>query len=261
MNPLDFVGTPDWRSAVLAVAFALPWLLLLVGRWLRRPWVWVVIVLGAALFPVSIGWIQVPIQQAINALYVQHVPPETLQRYALLAAVPLVLIAGLVQEVVKFIDAVGGLFLIRARHVPAVGLALGAAAGAGYGAMEAFWVFNQIFAAGFTWATVQLGGIAALAGFIERFFTVMFHTAVVALAAYGYATRRPWRYLLLAIALHTLVDYLVPLLQYGVITSVETQILVGLVSAAAMVAALWVGWRVRHVSGSVDSDSPAPPLQ
>jgi hypothetical protein len=249
MSPVDFVGTPDWRSAVLAVVLALPWLVLLAGGWLKRPWVWAVAIVGAVLFPLSIAWVQVPIQQGINALYVRDVPLETLQRYVLLAAVPVILIAGLVQEVVKFGDAVAGLFLVRTRRIPAAGLALGAAAGAGYGAMEAFWVFNQIFAAGFTWATVQLGGIAALAGFIERFFTVMFHTAVVALAAYGYAIRRPWRYLLLAIALHALVDYLVPVLQYRVITSVETEVLVGLVSAATMVAALWVRRRVRHTAG------------
>jgi uncharacterized membrane protein YhfC len=249
MSPLAFVGTPDWRSAVLAIAFAAPWLLLLAGRWLRRPWVWAVVLVGAVLFPVSIAWVQVPIQQGINALYLQNVAPERLQRYVLLAAVPVIFIAGLVQEVAKYGGAVGGLFLVHARRVPTAGLALGAAAGAGYGAMEAFWVFSQIFAAGFTWATVQLGGVAALAAFIERFFTVMFHTAVAALAAYGYAIRRPWRYLLLAIVLHTLVDYMVPLLQSGAITTVETEVIVALVSAATMVAALWVRWRARHVTG------------
>jgi hypothetical protein len=253
MSPLDFVGTPDWRSAIIAIAFAVTWLLLLAGRWLRRPWVWVAVIVGAVLFPLSIAWVQVPIQQGINTLYLQNVAPETLQRYVLLAAVPVILIAGLVQEVAKFGDAVGGLFLVHARRVPAAGLALGAAAGAGYGAMEAFWVFNQIFAAGFTWATVQLGGIAALIGFIERFFTVMFHTAVAALAAYGYTIKRPWRYLLLAIALHTLVDYLVPLLQQGVITAAETEAFVGLVSVAAMAATLWVRWRVGHSTGHTDA--------
>jgi hypothetical protein len=42
---------------------------------------------------------------------------------------------------------------------------------------------------------------------------------------------------------------MVPLLQSGAITTVETEVIVALVSAATMVAALWVRWRARHVTG------------
>jgi hypothetical protein len=251
MNLLSFVGIPDWRSALLALAFAASWLVLLVGRRLRSFWVWVVFVAGALLFPPSIAWVQVPIQQAINSLYVRTVPMETLQHYLLLVGVPVVFLAGLVQEVVKVADAVTGLYLVRARHSAQAGLALGAAAGAGYGAAEAFWVFNQVFASGFTWATVQLGGVAALLPFVERFFTVMFHTGVVSLPAYGYATGRPWRYLLLAIGLHTLNDYLVILLQAKLLNTNGLEMATALISVGTLSAALWLRARLR----SSDRDS------
>jgi hypothetical protein len=249
VNPLDFVGTPDWLSAVLALAFAAPWLVLLAGRWLRRFWVWVVVVASAVLFPLSIAWVQVPIQQGINVLYANYLSTEAISRYLALIGLPLVLIAGLVQEVVKFGVAVAGLHLVRARGSPQGGLALGAASGAGYGAMEAFWTFNTIFASGFTWATVQLAGPVALLGFVERVFAVMFHVGVASLAAYGYAIRRPWRYLLLAIVLHTLADYMVVLLQAQLLNVVEVEIVVAIIAVATMSACLWIRARLRASSG------------
>jgi hypothetical protein len=246
LNLLTFVGAPDWRSAVLALAFAAPWLILLAGRWLRNFWVWVILVVGALLFPLSIAWVQVPIQRAINALYLRALPLETIQRYLFIAGVPPVLVAGLVQEAVKFGDAVAGLYLVREPRSPRAGLAMGAAAGAGYGAMEAFWVFNQIFASGFTWATVQLGGVAALLGFIERFFTVMFHTSIAALAGYGFASGRPGRYLLLAILVHALTDYLAILLQAKLLSTAPLEAMVYIIAVSTLAAALWLRSRVER---------------
>jgi hypothetical protein len=248
MNPLDFVGTPDWRSAVLALAFAAPWLVLLAGRWLRRLWAWAAVVASAVLFPLSIAWVQVPIQRGINALYANYLPAEAVSRYLALIGLPLVLIAGLVQEVAKFGVAVAGLHLVHARGSPRGGLALGAASGAGYGAMEAFWTLNTVFAAGFTWATVQLAGPGALLSFVERFFAVMFHIGVASVAAYGYAIRRPWRYLLLAIVLHTLADYVVILLQAQLLNVAELEIVVAVIAVATLSAALWIRGRLRASS-------------
>jgi hypothetical protein len=253
MSPLDFVGVPDWRSAILTLAFAAPWLILLAGRWLRHIWVWLAVALGALLFPLSIAWVQVPIQQAINSLWLRTLPVETIQHYLLLTGLPVVFVAGLVQELTKYGDAVAGLYLVRDSHSPRAGLALGAAAGAGYGVMEAFWLLNQIFASGFTWATVQLGGVSALVGFIERFFAVMFHIGVASLAAYGYATRRPWRYLLVAIGLHTLDDYLVILLQAKLLGVAGLELAAGLIAVGALSAALWLRARPRTPSGGARS--------
>jgi hypothetical protein len=54
---------------------------------------------------------------------------------------------------------------------------MGALVGAGYGVIEAQWLMNAIFAAGFSLGMVSTYGLIVLAGFWERFFTIAFHTA------------------------------------------------------------------------------------
>jgi uncharacterized membrane protein YhfC len=248
LSPLDFVGIPHWLSAVLALLFVAPWLALLAGRRLRRPWLWGIVALGVVLFPVSIAWIQVPIQQGLNKLWVSQFPTQTIERFLLLFAVPSIIVSGLVQETVKFAIGVVGLTLTRERRTPRAGLAMGAAAGAGYGGMEAFWIFNQIFAAGFTVGTIQLGGIGALVGFIERFFAVMFHIGVASLSTYGYASGRPWRFLLIAIGLHSLTNYSAVLLQAGLLSVTGIEIVLAIIAAATVAAALWIRSRLNSAS-------------
>jgi RsiW-degrading membrane proteinase PrsW (M82 family) len=248
LSPLDFVGVPDWRSAVLALIFACPWLLLLAGRRLKSPWLWGCVAMGVLFFPISIAWIQVPIQRALNVLWMSLFPVATIQQYVLLFGIPSIIVAGLVQEMVKFLIGVAGLYLINERKTPRAGLALGAAVGAGYGAMEAFWVFNQIFAAGFTLGTIQLSGITALLGFIERFFTVMFHTGAASLSTYGYASGRPWRFLLLAIGLHSLTDYMAVPLRTGLISVGWVEIVIAVISVVTISAAFWIRARLNRSS-------------
>lgn len=245
MNPLNFVGHPDWRSALLAILLATPWFLLLVRRRIRISWIWVVLLAGIVVFPLSIAYIQVPIQNGINSLYARNLSNDLMQKYLLLIGMPVIIVSGFVQEVVKFVIAVIGQRLSRDVKTGRSGLAFGAASGAGFGGMEAFWVFNQIFATGITLATIQLLGISALYGFIERVFTVIFHISVAALSTYGYTTGRPWRYLLLAIFLHSLTNYFVLPLQVGVLS---TEIVEGIIAAIAIITlgtALWLNHRAN----------------
>ncbi len=247
MSPLNFIGIPDWRSAVLALIFAAPWLVLLAGQRLKRPWLWAMVVLGVVLFPLSIAWVQVPIQRGLNVLWLNYFPTATIQRYVLLFGIPSLIVASLVQEMAKMGIGMLGLYLTGERQTPSAGLAMGAAAGAGYGGMEAFWIFNQIFAAGFTLGTIQLGGISALLGFIERFFGVMFHIGSASLSTYGYASGRPWRFLLLAVGLHTLTNYTVLLLQAKVLSTVGVEIVIAIIAVATISAALWIRNRLTRV--------------
>lgn len=259
-NPLEFVGRPDWRSAVLAAIFVAPWLILLAGKWLRRWQTWVVLVAGIVLFPLTIAWIQVPIQQALSALYLNTLPIETIGRFALLLSIPLVLVSGLVQEAVKFGIGVAGLHLADERRDSRAGLAMGAAAGAGYGGIEAFWVFNMIFGAGFSLATVQLAGPLALAGFVERFFTVMFHISLAAISTYGYATGRPWPFLLLAIVVHSLANYIAVLAQAGLVGIVATEVILALIALTTLAWALWLRARSRpELPAETEFDEGAEP--
>mgnify|MGYP005842296513 CR=1 FL=1 len=237
---LGFYRGWDWRAALLATLFTLPWLALLAWRRLGQRWLWLAVVAGAALFGVSIGWVQTPIQLGLNALWLGSLGVPTAQRYALLLALPSLLAGSLVQEGTKLLVAAGSLRLARAERTGEAGLALGAAAGAGYGGFEAFWTMNTIFSVGLTWATVQLGGPLVLLGYLERFFAVPFHIGAVALSGYGYATGRTWRFLLLAVGLHTAVNYGALATRYGLVDPLAVEGIVALGATAAMTLALWV---------------------
>jgi hypothetical protein len=254
MNPLTFVGQPDWRSALLAVLLAAPWFLLLVRKRIRIGWIWVVFLAGIVLFPLSIAYIQVPIQNGINTLYANNLSNETLQKYLLLVGIPLVIVSGLVQETVKFVIAVIGQRVSGDAKTGRSGLAFGAASGAGYGGMEAFWVFNQIFAAGITLATVQLLGITALYGFIERIFTVMFHIGAAAISTYGYTTGRPWRYLLLAIFLHSLTNYFILPLQAGLLSLYIVEGILAVIAIGTIGTALWLNSKAKSADVPLPED-------
>jgi len=247
MDPRAFIGLPDWRSALLAALFALPWLVLL-GRGTLRRWpLWLAVAGGVLLFPFSIAWVQAPIQQGLNLLWLRLLDVAAIQQWLLAVAVPSIAVSGLVQESAKLLVAVGALALLGKRE-PRAGLALGAAAGAGYGGIEAFWVLNQVFASGFTWGTVQLYGLGALLGFVERFFAVPFHIGSAALAGYGLATGRPWRFLLLAIGLHAAVNYTIVLMQAGLIGALAIEVIAALIAAATIATALWLRRRAAPVA-------------
>jgi RsiW-degrading membrane proteinase PrsW (M82 family) len=243
MDPLSFYANPDWRSAILAAAFTLPWLALLARGYLRSRWLWLAVVAAAILFPFSIAWIQVPIQSLVLALL-----GTSINRYLLLAGLPIVFVSGLVQESIKLLVAIGCMRFFGRRQEALTGLAFGAASGAGYGGFEAFWVFNSIFASGITLAAVQLAGPLALLGFVERFFAVLFHVGAAALSGYGYATGRVWRFLFLAIALHTLANYSILVNEAGLIGSIGIEIWAAVISIATIGAALWLHWRLAHTT-------------
>ncbi len=245
-NPLTFVGLPDWRSALLAALFTLPWLLILGRGQLRRWQTWGALVAAAVLFPISLAWVQAPIEQGLNLLWSRVLDAAAIQRYLLAVGVPTMVVTGLVQESVKLLIAVVALRLLGATRRPLAGLAVGAAAGAGYGGFEAFWVFNQVFAAGVTWATVQLAGVGALLSLIERFVAVPFHVGATALAGYGYASGRPWRFLLLAIVLHSAMNYSAVLLQAGLLSMVGLEIWTVVLTVPTIGLAFWLRRRAAR---------------
>jgi hypothetical protein len=116
-------------------------------------------------------------------------------------------------------------------------------AGAGLGIFEAVWAHNSMFAAGWTWQAVQVGGLVALGGFWERFFAIAFHIAVSALAGYGLARGKVWQFYLIASVLHAIINYGVILLQKGYFTVIQIEIYVAVISVLLTAVALWLRWR------------------
>ena len=157
--------------------------------------------------------------------------------------IPVVLLSGLVQEGAKLLPSVV-YWWHKGRNIdPKLGLSIGAMAGAGFGIFEAQWIHNTIFASGWSWEWVELHGVMALAGFWERFFAIAFHIAVCALAGWGLAKGWGWQFYLLVSFLHFLMNYSVLFFHKGIITLLQTQILIAIFAAIIFGVALWLRWR------------------
>ena len=170
-------------------------------------------------------------------------------RRLLLFGIPQILLSGLVQEGAKLVPIVLYWWREGKNLDPKLGLAVGAVAGAGFGAFEAQWVHNTIFASGWSWEAVQAGGLVALAPFWERFFAIAAHTAFSALAGYGLAKGKGWQFYLLASCLHALLNYSVLLLQSGALSMIQVEIYIASVALAVTAWALWLRWRKPAVTG------------
>lgn len=227
----------------LAIAFGAVWLAGYRPPLFKKPWLWAVLVGSAFLTPVAICFIQVPLQiwagQALTHFWSQ----EVLVKWILLAAIPQMLIGGLVQEGAKLVPVVVYWWRSGKNLDPKLGLVIGAVAGAGFAILEAQWVHNQIFASGWTWAWVQSDGFLGLTYFWERFFTVAAHIAFSALAGYGLAKGRGWQFYLIASGLHALLNYSAVLLYAELFTDVQVEIYIAVLAALVTAWALWLRWR------------------
>lgn len=201
-----------------------------------------VFISSAILTLAAVSFIQIPLQawcgQALNHFW----SLETLQRWMLLSGIPAILLSGLVQEAAKLVPP---LVYMRWRRPEGAKLALiiGAISGAGFGIFEAQWALNTIFAAGWSWGTVELLGFQALLGFWERFFAVAFHIAATAIAVYGLFKGKWWQFYLLASFLHAFLNYGVVLMQGGYVTALQVEIYIAVVALATVAIALWLRWR------------------
>jgi len=227
----------------LAIAFGAVWLAGYRPPLFKKPWLWAVLVSSAFLTLAAVCFIQIPLQtwagQALNHFWSQ----EVLMRWILLAAIPAILLTGLVQEGAKMVPVVVYWRRSGKNIDPKLGLVIGAMAGAGFAIFEAQWAHNLIFASGWTWAAVQAGGFMALLGFWERFFTVAGHIAFSALAGYGLARGWGWQFYLIASVLHAVLNYSIVLVQAGTLNVLNAEIYIAAVAVAVTAWALWLRWR------------------
>lgn len=227
----------------LAVAFGAVWFAPYWTPILKKPWAWAVLASSAFLSWAAVSFIQIPLQfwsgQALNHFWSQ----EVLLRWVLLTAIPGILLSGLVQEGAKLIPVVTYWWRSGKSIDPKLGLVIGAVAGLGLGIFEAVWVHNTLFATGWSWEAVQTGGVVALAGFWERFFTVALHIGMSALAGYGLAKGWGWQFYLLASFLHAFANYSAVLFHSGLITIIQVEIFVAVWAMLVTGGALRLRWR------------------
>ena len=227
----------------LAVVFGAVWFAAYWTPILKKPWAWAVLAAGAFLTWAAVAFIQIPLQfwtgQALGHFWSQ----EVLMSWLLLAAVPGILLSGLVQEGSKLMPVVIYWWRKGRSIDPKLGLAIGAVAGLGFGVFEAQWAHNYIFASGWNWETVQINGLIALAPFWERFFAVAFHIAASALTGYGLAKGWGWQFYLIAAFLHSFLNYSAVLFGTGVMTIVQVEIYIAVIAVLVTAVVLWLRWR------------------
>ncbi len=229
---LSWFAHPSATGIALAIVFGIIWLFAYLPPLFKRYVLWLVLVVSAFFTLTAVAFVQIPLQIFVGKILSAFFSNETITHWLLLAAIPQILLSGLVQEGAK-LAPVALYWWLKGKEVePGMGLALGVAAGVGFGVFEAQWVHNTIFAS----------GVLNWVSFAERFFAIAFHIAASALAGYGLARGWGWQFYLLASSLQALFKYGVIMAQAGVpIAAVEAFLAV--FAVLVTLGALWLRWK------------------
>lgn len=253
----SFFQNPTTWGIGLAIAFGAVWLAGYRPSLFEKPWLWAVLVGSAFLTLAAICFIQIPLQvwtgQALNHFWSE----EVLTRWILLAAVPSMLLTGLVQEGAKLVPVV--VYWRSGENIdPKLGLTIGAIAGAGFGIFEAQQGLNAQFATGMiTWDLMKTYGFMSLiyTGFWHTFFIVAAQVAFPALAGYGLVKGWGWQFYLIASVLHGLLNYANVLYSAEVLTDVQAVIYITVLAVLVTAGALWLRWRKRTPEPETEAET------
>jgi RsiW-degrading membrane proteinase PrsW (M82 family) len=232
---------------ILVLVFGAIWLACYRPPLLSRSWLWVVLAAGAVLAPIAIAVTAFPVRFVTLWVYNSIWSQETLTQWALLASLPSIYLFGLVREGLKLLPVVVYWWRNGRDIEPKLGLAAGAASGAGFGIFEAQWTLNYVLASGWSWEIVQNRGLAALAGFWETFFIIGVNIASCALAGWGLARGRWWQFYLLAALVYLIPSYTYVLVSKELITGVQAEFVIAAWALIATGLVLWLRERKLKV--------------
>ena len=221
----------------------LPWLLLLGRDGLRRWYFWfILLVVTCGMLPLTLK-----VQPFLQAKYSQAIARPLMDRglTIYIAIIGTFALSGIVQEFLKWLPIYAYRLIAMGRATYRKIIAVGLAAGLGFGWWEAWWLFKSGFGIiPFTfWA------------YFERFFAIMFHSASAVLLAHGVATRRSGRFYALAAFLHGLGNYTILLTRQSLISTTQLEVLIAIYDGLILTAALWL--INRHKKLRTAKPSPA----
>ena len=230
-------------GVILAIVFGVIWFACFWPPLIKKPWHWAIIVGGAFITLFAISFIQRPLQNVIGKAMMNTWGEETLMKWLLLTGLPTVLISGFVHEGAKLVPVVIYWWRKKFTIDYRLGLTLGAAAGVGFGILEAQWIHNLTIAMGWNPELISRLGIDAFAPFTERFFMVAFSTAATALAGYGLAKGKGWQFYLIVSVLHTAINYSIFLVQARIFSLGQAEIFIIVIAIIVAGITLWLRWR------------------
>lgn len=212
---LAYFRYPSLYGIGIALAFAVLWLLLYRPPLFSKPAAWLALAGGALAGMLATAFILGPLN---GLLSVEQYIKDGQTGRLLLGGLLLVIAGGAIQESAKLLPV--WLIWKRSRKTlePRMGLLLGAAAGIGFGLLEAQWVHNLLFATGWNWDVFPTEYLSALITFWERLAMIGLHAGLSALAGWGMAKGKCWQYFAAAAGLHALAGFLSYLLAGGVIS-------------------------------------------
>jgi len=245
----------------LAAAFTAIWLL---GYWppiFKKVWFWPVLVVGGLLTILAVVFIQLPLQYYVSKGLENIWSAGTLTDWILLASIPSFLISGLVQEGAKLVPVVVWWSRSEKNLDPKMGLVIGAMAGAGMGLIEAFWVHNQLFMAGWSIDYMQSAGFLGIAGFWERFFSIGMHIWASALAGWGLAKGKGWQFFLIAGGIHGFYNWGFAPLQKGYLTITQVELYLAVITIILTAVVMLLRWSKRWDNPVLEPIEPAVPVE
>jgi RsiW-degrading membrane proteinase PrsW (M82 family) len=211
---------------------------------LKKPWLWAVLVGGGILGVVALVFIQMPLQNWIGKAMLDLYGPDRLTATMLISGIPTLLISGLIQEGAKLVPVIVYWWRSNKKVDPRFGLIIGAAAGAGFGIMEAQWILSAIVNQGWNLDyTITYGWFVGISPLWERFFTIAFHVSATALAGYGLARGLGWQYYLMVSILHMVLNYSVILLTTKVFPVAGAEVYIAVWAMAIAAWALILRWQ------------------
>lgn len=204
----------------LLTAFAAIWFLSLAYRNVKRPDIAVMIVSSAVLYWLSLQLL-IPLQ---NAYFGMVLDPRAVSSSFYMVVLGSAFLFAFVEELTKFI-CVFLRSLLKMRHNVRLGIALGAACGAGFALMQAanLLAFNPT------------GGVAVPADLMQKFFSIGLNTATGALIGFLIIARWPWAFYLIPIGIKTLFNWSAFLVQKGNMRPASYSLLTFVLTAVALV--------------------------
>lgn len=248
-----FFSHPSPWGIGLAVLFGAAWLACYRPPLVKRPWLWAILVAGAALAPVTLTILSYPLRYGVSIVYGQLWTPEAINQWALLASLPSMYLFGLVREGFKLLPLVFVWWRKDWKIPPRLGLTMGAVCGTGFGTLEAMWAHNYIFSTGWTWENVQLQGVGQLVGFWESFFLLGASLASTALAGWGIGKGRWWQLYLLSAVVYLVVNYNYVLVRKEVVSVAQAEFIIAACVLLATGVVLWL----REKDSDLETDPKA----
>lgn len=229
------IASESWTSVffrrlpiyALLLLFAVIWFFALANREFKRLDMAMLFVGGAVLF-----WLSLQLLTLLQNAYFGFVlDPRSASTNFALVMLGSALIFALVEELVKFL-CVFARQLVKLSHNARLGIALGAAAGAGFALMQA----------GHLLQFTATGGAAVPSELVQKFFAIGLNTATGAMIGFLIAVRWHWAYYLIPIGLKTLYNWTAFYVQKGQLQTSSYSILT-LAITAIVLGALYVMYR------------------